>query len=148
MALTDAQVKALKPITGSRYSRADGGGLLLDVTPGGVKSWLFRYRLNGKREKVVLGRYPDLTLKGARARRDELATQVVSGKSPAREKKLARAGLSSNTTVREFGDRYYAEQVLPNLKTPKDIRRYLDNEIYPTLGDKPLKDVNALDVQA
>ncbi len=40
MALTDAQIKGLKPIAGSRYSKADGGGLLLDVTEGGVKSWV------------------------------------------------------------------------------------------------------------
>ena len=33
-------------------------------------------------------------------------------------------------------------------KDPKTIRRYLDNEIFPTLGEKTLKDVNALDVQA
>ncbi|MGB6725613.1 MAG: Arm DNA-binding domain-containing protein, partial [Terracidiphilus sp.] len=86
MTLTDARIKALKPIAGSRYSKADGGGLLLDVTPGGVKSWVFRYRLNGAREKVVLGRYPDMTLKVAREKRDELATQVARGKSPATEK--------------------------------------------------------------
>lgn len=86
MTLTDAQIKALKAIAGSRYSKADGGGLLLDVTPGGVKSWVFRYRLNGAREKMVLGRYPDMSLKVAREKRDELATQVASGKSPATEK--------------------------------------------------------------
>jgi len=62
MALTDAQIKGLKPKPGMRYSKADGNGLLLDITPGGVRSWVYRYRLNGKREKLVLGRYPDLTL--------------------------------------------------------------------------------------
>ena len=92
MALTDAQIKGLKPIAGSRYSKADGGGLLLDVTAGGVKSWVFRYRLNGKREKLVLGRYPDMTLKAAREERDKLAAKVAKGESPAPERKLARAG--------------------------------------------------------
>ena len=148
MMLTDARIKALKPIAGSRYSKADGGGLLLDVTPGGVKSWVFRYRLNGAREKMVLGRYPDLPLKAAREKRDELAGKVAKGESPATEKKLARAGLSTNPTVKEFGERYFKEQVLSRWKDPKAIRRYLDNEIFPTLGEKPLKDVNALDVQA
>ncbi|MGP8270671.1 MAG: tyrosine-type recombinase/integrase [Terracidiphilus sp.] len=148
MMLTDARIKALKPIAGSRYSKADGGGLMLDVTPGGVKSWVFRYRLNGAREKMVLGRYPDLPLKAAREKRDELAGKVAKGESPATEKKLARAGLSTNPTVKEFGERYFKEQVLSRWKDPKAIRRYLDNEIFPTLGEKPLKDVNALDVQA
>ncbi len=147
MALTDAQIKGLKPKAGTRYSKADGGGLLLDITPGGVRSWIFRYRLNGKREKLVLGRYPDLSLKAVRAKRDELATQVARGESPAQERKLARAGTPSNPTVRDFGERYYSEIVVERWKDPKHIRRYLDNEIFPTLGEKPLKDVDALDVQ-
>ena len=148
MALTDALIKGLKPIAGSRYSKADGGGLLLDVTPGGVKSWVFRYRLNGKRDKVVIGHYPDVTLKAARDERAKMAAQVTKGESPAAEKKLARAGLATNPSMREFGERYYTEQVLSRWKDPKTIRRYLNNEIFPTLGEKALKDVNALDVQA
>ena len=147
MPLTDAQIKGLKPKAGTRYSKADGNGLLLDITPGGVRSWVYRYRLNGRREKLVLGRYPDLTLKAARSKRDELAAQVARGESPAQERKLARAGTPTNPTVREFGERYYSEIVLERWKDPKHIRRYLDNEIFPTLGQRPLKDVNALDVQ-
>lgn len=69
MVLTDATIKGLKPKAGMRSSKADGNGLLLDITPGGVRSWVYRYRLNGKREKLVLGRYPDLTLKAARTKR-------------------------------------------------------------------------------
>ena len=148
MALTDALIKGLKPIAGSRYSKADGNGLLLDITPGGVRSWVFRYRLNGKREKLVIGRYPDVTLKAARDERAKMAAQVAKGESPAAERKLARTGLTTNPTVKEFGERYYTEQVLSRWKDPKTIRRYLDNEIFPTLGEKTLKDVNALDVQA
>jgi integrase len=120
---------------------------LLDVTPGGVRSWVFRYRLNGNREKLVLGRYPDLSLKAARAQRDKLAGQVAIGESPAQERKLARAGMPTNPTMRDFAERYYSEIVVERWKEPKHIRRYLDSEIFPTLGERPLKDVNALDVQ-
>ncbi len=147
MALTDAFVKGLKAKAGDRYSKADGNGLLLDITPAGVKSWVYRYRLNGRREKLVLGRYPDLSLKGARAKRDKLAAQVVKGESPALERKLARAGTPTNPTLREFAKTYYNEIVVERWKDPKHIRRYLDSEILPALGEKALKDLNALDVQ-
>jgi integrase len=126
----------------------DGRGLSLDVLPSGKMSWLYRYSLEGKREKATLGAYPDLTLKKARERRDELASQVASGKSPAQEAKRARSGDLKNPTVAEFGERYFKEQVLKNWKNPRDVRRYLSNEIYPTLGDKLLKDVTVLEVQA
>jgi integrase len=72
---------------------------------------------------------------------------VASGKSPAVEAKQKRAGLSTNPTVGEFGERYYKEQVIRRWKDPKTVRRYLDNEIFPTLGEKALKAVTALDVQ-
>jgi integrase len=147
MPLTDAKIKGLKPQT-ARYMKSDGNGLSLDVLPSGKKSWIFRYRLNGKQERVTLGQYPAMSLKMARDKRDELATETAKGKSPATEKKMARMGMSTNPTVKEFGERYYTEQVVPNWKDPSCIRRYLDKEIYPTLGEKPLKDVDALDVQA
>jgi len=146
MALTDAEIKALKPRAG-RYLVSDGWGLSLDILPSGKMSWLYRYSFEGKREKATLGGYPDLTLRKAREKRNDLAAQVASGKNPAEKAKRQKAGEGTNPTVREFGERYYKEQVLRRWKNPKDIRRYLDNEIFPTLGEKALKDVNALDVQ-
>jgi integrase len=148
MALTDAQVKGLKPKAGKRYSKTDGNGLLLDITPGGVRSWVFRYRLSGKREKVVIGRYPEVSLKEARNERNTLAAKVRVGVSPALEARRKRSELSAALTLREFGDLYFKDQVEGKLKSAKDLRRYLDAEIYPTLGNKVLKDVNALDIQA
>jgi integrase len=147
MALTDAGIKALKPRAG-RYLVSDGRGLSLDILPSGKMSWLYRYRLNGKYGKENLGHYPDLSLRAARDKRDKLAGKVAKGESPAAEEKLKRGGVVTNPTVKEFGERYYKEQVVANWKDPKTIRRYLDNEIFPTLGDRLLKEVTALDVQA
>ena len=56
---------ALQP-RAARYLVSDGRGLSLDVLPSGVKSWMYRYRHDGKPQKVTLGRYPDLTLKATR----------------------------------------------------------------------------------
>jgi len=146
MPLTDSGIKALKPKS-ARYMVSDGRGLSLDVLPSGKMSWLYRYLLEGKYGRVSLGRYPDLTLRAARGKRDDLASKVASGINPALEVRQRRAGASSNPTVREFGERYYKEQIVKNWKDPLTIRRYLDNEIYPALGEKTLKDVNALQVQ-
>lgn len=145
MALTDTRIKAFKPKV-SRYKEADSNGLSLEVLPSGKMTWLYRYRLNGAAEKVVLGRYPDLTLKGAREKRNELAALVASGVSPAEEKKRERAG--GDPTVQTFGERYYREQAAKNLKRPEDVHRYLTSDIYPALGQKRLTEVTALDVQA
>jgi integrase len=146
MALTDAKIRVLKPLK-KRHLVSDGGGLSLDVLPSGKMSWFFRYRWNGKQEKVSLGHYPAVSLKAARNARAEYAVQVASGKSPATEKKLTRAGLATNPTVREFGDRYYREQVVPRWKNPSEVHRYLERDVYPVLGGKLVKEIKSLDVQ-
>src|SRR5258708_8639693 len=50
--------------------------------------------------------------------------------------------------MREFAERYYHEVVVRNRKDPRNMRRYLDNEILPILGSKALRDITATDVQA
>jgi Arm DNA-binding domain len=110
MPLTDAGIRALKP-NQKRYLVSDGHGLSLDVLPSAKMSWVFKYRQNGRQEKVNLGRYPDVSLKDARAARSELAAKVAKGKSPAAEKKLARAGLNLEPTVAEFAERYFREYI-------------------------------------
>jgi integrase len=140
------QIRAFKPRK-NRYLETDGRGLSLDILPSGKKSWLYRYRLNGRQEKVILGSYPDLSLRDAREKRDRLAQIVAKGKSPAQEKTLARAGRSNAPTVAEFASRFYDEQVAKQLKKPRDILRYLNVEIGPHLRAKLLEDVTVLDCQ-
>ena len=99
MALTDAAIKALKP-QAKRYFVTDDRGLSLEVYPTGGMAWRYRYRLNGKLEKVALGKYPALSLKAARLKRDELAATVAQGQSPAQQKQLRKRALATATTVR------------------------------------------------
>ncbi len=146
MALTDTSIRALKPQR-VRYLVTDGRGLCLEVLPSGKFSWLFRYRIKGRPEKVSLGRYPDLSLKAARCERDKQAILLAGGRSPAEEKRLAKMALTRDCTMREFSERYYHDIVLRDRKDPSDMRRYLDNEIFPTLGKTPLSQVTVADVQ-
>ena len=145
--LTDVAINALKPRT-VRYYVTDGRGLCLEVFPTGGLSWRYRYRLNGKAEKVALGKYPEMTLKAARRKRDELASMVASGQSPATQKQHMKVAIANAATIREFGERYYKEVVLRDVNDPRNLRRWLDKEIYPVLGSKLLRDVTAADVQA
>ncbi len=147
MQLTDVAIKALKPRE-IRFYVSDGRGLYLEIFPTGRRAWRYRYRLNGKAEKVAIGKYPELTLKAARQKRDELAAMVANDQSPARQKQLTKIEVASATTMRKFGERYYSEVVLPNVKDPKNLRRWLDKEIYPVLGKKSLRDITSADVQA
>lgn len=146
MPLTDTAIKALKP-RGNRYTVTDERGLVLEVFPTGGMLWHFRYRLNGKQERVTLGRYPALSLKLARAQRDERATQVALGKSPAQQKQLAKVVTAESTTVAEFGERFFREMVSKDRKDVSIPRRYFDKAIIPAIGNKPMRDVSTDDVR-
>ena len=52
----------------------------LEVYPTGGKAWRYRYRVHGKRERVTLGKYPAVSLKAARVKRDESRSEGRSGK--------------------------------------------------------------------
>jgi integrase len=65
----------------------DGGGLTLQITSGGVKSWLFRYMMSGKAYGMGLG--PTHTVSLAEARQKALAARklILDGINPLAAKK-------------------------------------------------------------
>lgn len=147
MPLTDTAIRALKP-KATRYSRTDERGLVLEVFPTGGMLWHYRYRLNGKQERVTLGRYPALSLKLARAERDKRETLVAQGQSPAVQKQLAKQGAAPDTTVAEFGERFFRDVVAKDRRDLTIPRRYFDKSIVPAIGAKAVRDVTTEDVRA
>jgi hypothetical protein len=85
VALTDIKIRALKP-RDRAYQIADGRGLVIEVMPGGAKVWRFRYRQDGKPQKITIGHYPEFELAKARLQREELRIAIADGRSPAVEK--------------------------------------------------------------
>ena len=82
MALSDTSVRNAKPL--EKPSRLfDGGGLYVEVSPSGGKLWRLKYRFGGKEKRLALGKYPDVSLKDARERRDAarklLANEIDPG---------------------------------------------------------------------
>ena len=107
------------------YPDSDVRGLALRVSPGGQKSWTYRYRdkLTGKQSRVTLGAFdpnadsePDengvraLTLSGARVAARQLRGQVDSGADPAADRRQARdaARAQAFKTMAELADAYFA----------------------------------------
>jgi integrase len=83
--LTDTGIRAEK--VAGRHS--DGGGLYLNVTASGTKSWLFMWVREGRRREMGLGAYPAVGLSKARTKAVELRAAVEAGRDPIAEKKQA-----------------------------------------------------------
>ena len=99
MPLTDVQIKRLKA-RADRYAASDGRGLALEVMPTGVAGWRYRYQFKGKTYKGFSRPVPDADSERGSDKRDEMATLVFRGESPARQKQLEKVALVNASTVR------------------------------------------------
>ena len=66
------------------YKLAAGDALHLLVTPNGSRLWRFKYRFAGKDKGLAFGKYPAVSLKLARERRDQAREQLARGNDPER----------------------------------------------------------------
>lgn len=140
---TDREIQNFKAQE-KRYSVKDklNNGLFIEIKESGVKSWHYRYTLNSKQERLVLGRYPDLSLKDARQLRDEAASLVAKGISPKQEKTKPKGILFS-----EYGERYLNEVIKKDRTNPYNMILCLNNDIYPMMGHIPLDQVTIEDIR-
>lgn len=89
MPLTDTTIRNAKP-KNKPYKLSDGGGLFLQVQPGGGKWWRYKYRFVGKEKLLALGAYPDVSLAEARERHSQARKALAAGIDPSEVKKEAK----------------------------------------------------------
>ncbi|RQT27423.1 site-specific integrase [Burkholderia contaminans] len=127
--LTDTQLRALKPAQ-KIYKIADQRGLYAAVMPSGAVSLRYDYRVNGRRETLVIGRYdPSLSarkprksdelmfgmaisLSEARMLRDQAAREIQRGQSPSRAKVEKRVEAAEALTFGNWAGKYFEQATL------------------------------------
>lgn len=62
------------------YKLSDSEGLYLFVAKSGYRSWRLKYRFAGKERRLILGAYPEVSLKEARDRKIEARKQLAEGR--------------------------------------------------------------------
>jgi len=88
--LSEVACKAAKA-KASIYYLNDGAGLRLRVRPDGSRTWIYRYRLNGKEMSAGLGAYPTVTLQIARVKAQQSKILAKEGHNISSAKKVAKA---------------------------------------------------------
>lgn len=150
MPLTDTAVRNAKG-KDKPYKLSDERGLFLLVNPNGARWWRLKYRVLGKEKLVSLGVYPDVSLKDARARRDESRTLLANGVDPSVNRQvqkaatLERAENSFETVAREW----FAKNS-PQWKaghSSKIIVR-LEKNLFPYIGGQPIATLTAPELLA
>ncbi len=157
--LTDKELRALKPGPKPKM-HYDQYGLYLEHRPNGAKWWRWRYRFGGKEKLLSLSSYPDVPLKEARLRRDEVRLLLSKGIDPAEARKAgAKVGgigkgivspevmpqpSAEGPTCREVAEDWLTRFASTRKEaTVETIRGRLKKHIYPVIGDMPVADVDA-----
>lgn len=148
MRLTVKQIESAQPQL-KAWKLADERGLYLLISPKGSKRWQMRYSFQGQKKQISFGPFPDVSLKVARAKRDEARTMIADGIDPLRqrrEKKLEATLASKDTfdvVAREFiakrandGDKAISE-------TTQAKTEWLLSLLEPKLGCVPVREITA-----
>lgn len=137
---SDVAIRALK----RPGYHCDGGGLYLQVTATGARSWIYRYANADRRHEMGLGPYPGVTLKAAREKAAELRVLRAAGKDPLDERRTMLASKRSSVTFREAAEAYIAAHAPSwrNAKHGDQWRNTLAAYAYPVLGDLSVAEID------
>jgi integrase len=126
----------------------DGYGLYLQVAKGGSKTWVFRYRVNGKLREMGLGSIHTLSLAEARERARECRKLRLERKDPIEERR-AQHQATALAAAKAMSFRQCAEAYISAHKAgwrnPKHASQWpttLAAYVYPVFGDPPVQAVD------
>ncbi|MFN8936854.1 MAG: tyrosine-type recombinase/integrase, partial [Pseudomonadota bacterium] len=139
------------------YKLSDGGGLFVEVSTTGQKTWRYQYRFAGSRRDVKIGRYPEIGVADARARHFELRSLLERGVDPAEvrrqetaeRRQQAKDSQPAADQFEAFSRRWIRERLMTRSETYRNqIESRLERFVWPAIGEKPLGGVRPADVLA
>ncbi|WP_087724472.1 tyrosine-type recombinase/integrase [Pandoraea sp. PE-S2T-3] len=127
---------------------SDGAGLYLQITRGGVKSWLFRYMRNRQARGMGLGPVHTVSLSDARIKALEVRKLLLEGVDPLDAKQQNRASTEASalktTTFDECATAYIDvhSSGWKNAKHADQWRNTLATYASPYFGSLPIADID------
>lgn len=144
--LTDKRIRNLQaPAKGRRLvfdnHREAPRGFGLRVNAGGTKTFILRYRVEGRDRQANIGEFPTWSLAAARKRGEEMRRQVDAGRDLLEERRKERA----EPTVAEAVERFCRAHA-DKLASAKDVRGNLTNHLTPALGKRKLRSIRRREI--
>ena len=152
--LSPTRINNAKP-KGKLYKLTDGGGLFIEVSAAGLKTWRYQYRFGGVRREVTIGKFPEVGVADARDRHFELRSLLERSIDPldsrrqklSEQKERATEGKSAGNDFEAFSKRWVRERLTTKSDTyRKQIESRLERFIWPAIGTRALNAVRPADV--
>ncbi len=146
MALTDAKVRAAKPLDKS-YKLTDGDGMHLMVHTNGSKYWRLQYRFGGKQKMLALGVYPDISLAEAREKRDTARKLIANGFDPSEKRKEVKEEQQKEFNTFEKVTRdWHATNKKWSEGHSHRVLKSLEDNIFATIGKRNIAELKTRDL--
>jgi integrase len=133
MIIATTNAKKSKTITDSK-------GLSMIFVGSKGKWWRYRYTLDGRRNTISLGTWPDVSLEKARALRDDYNEMLSNGVDPSWYKKRKQKKLHRSISFEKV-IRHWHKQHTQNCTQlySRHLLAQLDRYIFPFLGKLPIR---------
>ena len=134
---------------------ADGGGLFVQLSRAGTKSWVYRFTRKGRSRDMGLGSVRSVSLAEARSRAADCRALLAKGVDPIEHRK---AEIDASTpsakaepvapTFRAFAEQYIdaRAETWRNPKHREQWRSTLAAYAYPIIGDMTLDKIDTADI--
>ena len=156
--LTELAIKRVKPKE-KQYKLTDGDGMYLRIYPDGKKYWQLQFWFEGKQKVLSFGKWPNVKLPEARARRYEANKKIKEGINPLDEKRFRSSlhienynkkkpreeikGLTFQQVAHEW---HVRQETLWTKEYSKVVFNSLIIHVFPYLGEIPIVKINKQDV--
>jgi integrase len=150
LTFTEKRIKGLTlPPAGAKqvyYRDAQTRGFGVAVYPTGAKTFILYRKVQGRPERILIGRWPDLPVEEARKIADQMNGAIAQGKNPAEERRQTRL----EGSLENLWNRYLELHAKPH-KQPRSVaedeanyRRYLSEWATRRLSTVHRRDIEKL----
>jgi integrase len=150
LTFTEKRIESLPlPAAGAMqvyYRDAKTRGFAVAVYPTGAKTFILYRKVQGKPERILIGRWPDLSVEEARKIADQMNGAIAKGENPAEERRQKRL----EGTFKNLFERYLEDHAKP-YKQPRSVaedeanyRRYLSEWATRRLSTIHRRDIEKL----
>jgi len=148
MALTDTAILQAKSKE-KTYKLGDFDGLYLTIYTTGTKTWRVKTYVNGIEKHVTLGTYPEISLKIARQRTQEIRSLAQQGIDPAAAKQAEKIAfrLQQADTFESIANQWFESWAKTvEESTRSQTRAILDNHLLPKTGSRKIASIEPLEL--
>jgi hypothetical protein len=135
----------------TKFYRIGAADFRLQVTPTGVKSWIYRYTINGRTRAMGLGPLRNTSFNDAKKFARKVRVLLDDGIDPLEErdrlsatKKIKQIEEAQRMTFRQCA-MAYMDAHRATYKNPKSAAQWaasLETYAYKVMGDKPVADID------